>query len=157
MRTKLPIAIVIALLAGVGIVVQQATTGGATQPKLGLPRISGAFNPSVTQATINQTICVSGWTRTVRPSVTYTNALKKMQITAYGYKDTNMHDYEEDHFIPLELGGSPSSPQNLWPEPHTTSRASDILENRLRVEVCFGTITLKKGQTAIADWKHTHG
>ena len=34
------------------------------------------------------------------------------------YADTNpISDYEEDHLIPLELGGSPTSPLNLWPEP----------------------------------------
>jgi hypothetical protein len=28
----------------------------------------GALNPAVTQATISQTICMRGWTRTVRPA-----------------------------------------------------------------------------------------
>jgi hypothetical protein len=27
-------------------------------------------------------------------------------------------DFEEDHFIPLAVGGSPRSPKNLWPEPY---------------------------------------
>jgi len=26
-------------------------------------------------------------------------------------------NYEEDHFIPLEVGGNPEDPGNLWPEP----------------------------------------
>ncbi|WP_218177799.1 hypothetical protein [Amycolatopsis australiensis] len=49
-------------------------------------------NPDVTQATIGSTIYVSGWTATIRPSSTYTNALKKQHIIDYGYTDTSMSD-----------------------------------------------------------------
>jgi len=45
------------------------------------------------------------WTLRVRPPTSYTNALKVKQIADYGYSDTSTADYEEDHFIPLELGG----------------------------------------------------
>ena len=44
----------------------------------------GVLNPDVTQANIGSTICVRGWTRTVRPPVDYTNALKLKQMRAYG-------------------------------------------------------------------------
>jgi hypothetical protein len=77
----------------------------------------GAADPRVTQDNLQTTICVSGYTTRVRPSTSYTNALKRTQITEYGYTDTNLADYEEDHLIPLELGGHPSDPRNLWPEP----------------------------------------
>src|SRR4051794_32216428 len=43
----------------------------------------GATNPDVTQGTIDATICVSGWTSTVRPPTSYTNPLKVRQIVAY--------------------------------------------------------------------------
>ena len=33
----------------------------------------GVLNPAVTQATIRSTICGRGWTRTIRPPVSYTN------------------------------------------------------------------------------------
>lgn len=75
----------------------------------------GATYSVVTQSTINSTICVSGWTSTVRPPTSYTNPLKVTQIAQYGYSDTSTADYEEDHLIPLELGGSPTSALNLWP------------------------------------------
>ena len=39
-------------------------------------RTPGVLNRDVTQENIKQTICVPGWTRTVRPAVEYTNALK---------------------------------------------------------------------------------
>ena len=119
----------------------------------------GVLNPDVTQDTIDSTICVSGWTATVRPPSSYTTALKKQQIVEYGYSDTNLSDYEEDHFIPLELGGAPRDPQNLWPEPHYvtngsgTSYTKDGVENKLKTAVCNGTVQLADAQNAIAtDW-----
>ena len=73
----------------------------------------GATNPDVTQANIHQTICVSGWTATVCPPVSYTNNLKKEGIKEYGYSDPKLKDYEEDHFIPLESAG-PQKTQRIY-------------------------------------------
>jgi hypothetical protein len=121
----------------------------------------GATNPNVTQANIQETICKSGWTATIRPPVTYTNNLKTEGITAYGYSDPKMKDYEEDHFIPLEVGGNPTDPNNLWPEPYDTkvggktigAHQKDKVEDFLRKQVCDGTITLKDAQEQVAgDW-----
>jgi hypothetical protein len=55
----------------------------------------------VTQSSVGQTICVSGWTTTVRPSSGYTTALKERQLaTDYAYRgDTATGDYEEDHLL----------------------------------------------------------
>jgi hypothetical protein len=36
----------------------------------------GMLNPDVTQANIRSTICRHGWTDTIRPPTSYTNALK---------------------------------------------------------------------------------
>jgi hypothetical protein len=114
----------------------------------------GVTNPDVSQATIDQTICVSGWTATVRPPTSYTNPLKEQGIADYGYTDTSMSDYEEDHFIPLELGGSPRDPGNLWPEPHAGSPnaySKDSVENRLKKAVCDGEATLVAAQDALVN------
>jgi hypothetical protein len=109
----------------------------------------GETNPAVTQATIDSTICVSGWTSTIRPPADYTENLKRQQMAAYG--DTNpISDYEEDHLIPLELGGSPTSPQNLWPELGTTPNPKDAVEDAANAAVCDGSITLAAAQQAIA-------
>jgi len=81
--------------------------------------IPGAVNPAVTQKTIGETICIPGWTRIVRPAVGYTEELKRQQMAAFGYHDRRLSHYEEDHLIPLGLGGAPSDPRNLWPEPRT--------------------------------------
>src|SRR5262245_21264224 len=77
----------------------------------------GALNPDVTQANINETICMRGWTKTIRPPVDYTNALKLTQMRDYGLSGSP-RDYQEDHLISLELGGDPRDPRNLWPEPY---------------------------------------
>ena len=113
----------------------------------------GVTNPDVTQDNIDQTICVSGFTKTIRPPVSYTNNLKREQIHAYGFLDTNMKDYEEDHLISLELGGSPNDPKNLWPEPHGSPNEKDLVENYLNEQVCERKITLEEAQKEIStDW-----
>jgi hypothetical protein len=112
-----------------------------------------ALNPSVTQATIGTTICVSGWTATIRPPSSYTSALKGQQIAAEHLADTNPGDYEEDHRVPLELGGAPSDPFNLAPELHPGSFAKDSAENAAKADVCAGRATLHAEQIAfVATW-----
>lgn len=48
-------------------------------------RTPGAINPDVTQTNIYETICVRGWTRTVRPPEDYTYQLKREQLRKWGY------------------------------------------------------------------------
>lgn len=116
----------------------------------------GSVDPNVTQGNIQQTICVSGYTATVRPPTSYTEPLKIQQIAAYGYADTNVADYEEDHFIPLEIGGNPTDPANLWPEPYAEpygARTTDKVENYLHEQVCSGAMALADAQAAVqTDW-----
>jgi hypothetical protein len=116
----------------------------------------GAAYAKVTQKNIGRTICTSGWTATVRPPESYTERLKREQIAQYGYRDKSLGDYEEDHLIPLELGGSPRSVRNLWPE-YDAGRIpnpKDKVENALRTAVCDGHARLLPAQRAIArDWK----
>lgn len=112
----------------------------------------GVVNPDVTQANISQTICVQGYTKTIRPSVEYTDKLKQEQMTAYGFTDS-IRSHEEDHLISLELGGSPSDPKNLWPEPHASPNAKDKVEDFLHSAVCDGRISLQDAQHRITtDW-----
>ena len=118
-------------------------------------RTPGAVNPAVTASTIHATICLTGYTKTIRPSSTYTTALKRTQLASgYSYHgDLSTSDYEEDHLISLELGGSPSSVKNLWPEPYTATqgaRVKDKVENRLHDLVCSGRLSLHAAQQAIA-------
>jgi hypothetical protein len=124
----------------------------------GLPDFSitpGAVDGNITQDNINDTICVSGYTATIRPSTTYTNNIKRQLIVRYGYNDTNMSSYELDHMIPLSIGGCPDCVENLWPEPwegEFGAHAKDVLENRLHRAVCNGSITLAEAQRQIMNW-----
>jgi hypothetical protein len=117
----------------------------------------GVADAGVTQENIHTTICVSGYSAGVRPPSSYTDMLKVEQISEYGYADTNPADYEEDHLIPLELGGHPTDPKNLWPEPRSgpyPAARKDGLENALHAAVCDGAMTLAAAQKAIAgNWE----
>ena len=121
------------------------------------PKITpGRLNPRVRQSTIKKTICERGWTKTIRPPVSYTNALKIQQMVLYE-ETGSPSEYEEDHFIPLELGGAPRNPESLWPEPHSQSKLSDPLETQLKRKVCKHLMTLKKARAAIRLFKNTQG
>jgi hypothetical protein len=115
----------------------------------------GSISPAVTQANINSTICVSGYTATVRPPSNITSAEKIGSAAAYGYTGS-FSTGEYDHLVPLELGGDPNDPANLWVEPNDRAGATsvyntkDTLENRLRVMVCAGQLALATAQQAIA-------
>jgi hypothetical protein len=119
-------------------------------------RTPGVLNPDVTQATIGSTICRHGWTRTIRPPVEYTNALKEKQMRAYGETGT-ASAYQEDHLISLELGGDPNDPRNLWPEPYPRAAAVDQIENELNALVCGGSLSLAEAQARESALKHNQG
>jgi hypothetical protein len=119
----------------------------------------GAVSPSVTQATIGSTICLRGWTSTVRPPVSVSEPEKLASMRAYG-DGGSASAYEYDHLVPLELGGAVNDPRNLWPEPDYpgVSRSfylnpKDKLERALNRLVCAGTMSLARAQRLIAaDW-----
>ena len=100
-----------------------------------------------------QDLCVPGYTKKVR------NVPAEMKREVYREYDITSHgpgDYEVDHLIPLELGGS-NSIKNLWPESHRTSpwnaQVKDRLEGKLHELVCSGRLDLKIAQQAIvANW-----
>jgi hypothetical protein len=148
-------------LAVAGILVGLLLVWRGTRP--GAPRIvaspvltPGVVNPDVTQATIGQTVCVSGWTRTVRPPVAYTNNLKLEQMREYD-EQGEPSAYQEDHLISLELGGNPTDPRNLWPEPYPRASDVDRIENQLNAEVCSGKLTLAEAQRKESELKHRSG
>jgi hypothetical protein len=123
-------------------------------------RTPGATDPDITPDNVQENICNPNWsTRSIRPPVNYTNRLKVDQIREYAEADTNPKDYEEDHLIPLELGGNLNDPRNLWPEPYSTSipdggaHFKDKVESYLHKQVCDGELSLDQAQQEIAsDW-----
>jgi hypothetical protein len=116
----------------------------------------GVLNPDVTQTTIRGTICTPGWTRTVRPPVSYTNDLKEKGLLQYRLRGP-LSAFQEDHLISLELGGNPTDPRNLWPEPYPRASAVDKIENELNHLICSGAISLAEGQRRESALKHADG
>lgn len=114
----------------------------------------GALNPDVTQATIGTTICQSGYTASIRPPETITEPEKTASALAYGYTGS-FSTAEYDHLVPLELGGDPNDPANLWIEPNdihgsrSTFNSKDVLEDKLNTLVCSGKLSLAVAQHAI--------
>lgn len=114
----------------------------------------GVVNPNVTQANIKTTICTPGWTKTVRPPAAYTNLLKTSQLRVYGETGAPA-DYKEDHLIPLEAGGNPTDPKNLFPQPNTDAAVKDRDENTAHADVCSGRKSLVAAQQwIVAKWTH---
>jgi hypothetical protein len=108
----------------------------------------GALNPQVTQSTIGSTICRSGWTAIVRPPESVTEPEKFASMSAYGDAG-GAHNYEYDHFVPLELGGATNDRRNLWPEPGASPNPKDRVEDQLNHAVCDGEMTLAQAQREI--------
>ena len=118
----------------------------------------GKVDERVTQENLNQTICSftkPSWSKSNRPPSNYTSNLKRIQIAQYGYSETSPSYYEEDHLIPISIGGAPHSPENLWPQPRNTitewsAEKKDALEFALFKAVCKGDVKLVDAQQDIA-------
>jgi hypothetical protein len=145
------VAIVLAL-----ILLWQGRTRHAPAVLASWERTPGVLNPDVRQKTIGQTICVTGWTRTIRPPTSYTSALKVEQMREYGLVG-DQADYQEDHLISLELGGHPTDRRNLWPEPLPRAERVDRIENELNAKVCSGELSLAEAQRRESELKHRSG
>lgn len=115
-----------------------------------------ALNPDVGQDNVSRTICVSGYTKTIRPSTSYTNGVKDKMLRQAGIDLSERSAYELDHIVPLALGGHPRSLDNLmlqpWEGPNGAKK-KDRLEVKLQCMVCSGQLELAKAQRAIySDW-----
>lgn len=116
----------------------------------------GETDPRVTQADVHETICTASYTSLAQPSAQYTDRLKVRQIGRYGYADTDPASYAEDNFVPIELGGDPDAPSNLWPQPYAPAPGANEknrVEMYLHDQVCSGAMSLAQAQQAILnDW-----
>jgi hypothetical protein len=105
----------------------------------------GAIFPNATQ----QDICRSGYSRSVR-NVPVSE--KDQAYAEYGIYHHSTGQYEVDHLVSLELGGS-NDIANLWPEaasPKPGFHEKDKVENYLHDQVCSGAMSLQEAQTEIA-------
>ena len=128
------------------LVVAQVALAQQPTPILPDPKLT----PGDTFEVTVQDLCVRGYTKKVR---NVPAAMKREVYEEYGITSHGSGDYEVDHLIPLELGGS-NSIKNLWPESHRTSpwnaQVKDRLEGKLHELVCSGQLDLKTAQQAIA-------
>jgi hypothetical protein len=116
----------------------------------------GAINSAISQEQYGTLCHTKNWTRPYRPPVSFTNSLMKLQMGKYGYPLADIHDYEEDHLVPLCLAGAPQDPANLWPQPlfgEWSAVPKDALEAKLCRLACAGKVPLEQAQREIAtDW-----
>jgi hypothetical protein len=123
-----------------------------------MPPPTAVLNQDVSQATLSETICTPGYTRSVRPSSSYTNGIKKRLMRVDGLDfDTDKSQFELDHVVPLALGGHPRNINNLvlqkW-EGSNGAKRKDRLEVKLQCLVCARRVTLAEVQDAIwTDWE----
>ena len=158
-RRALAALAVLALVAVGAVLLLQRGAGGRESRswlRASWTLTPGITNPDVTQATIHSTVCITGWTKTIRPPVDYTNRLKREQMAAWQLPGTPA-DYQEDHLISLGIGGHPTDPRNLWPEPRPHAERVDVIERDLRLAVCAGKLTLAAAQKQEVELKHESG
>jgi hypothetical protein len=125
------------------------TTGCVAQNALPDPACTpGAIFPEATK----DKICVPGYSSEVR---NVPQSEKNQAYEEYGIQTHTTGQYEVDHLISLELGGS-NDIANLWPEaaePRPGFHEKDKVENYLHKQVCDGSMSLQDAQYQIAhDW-----
>lgn len=126
--------------------VQTKTSG--CQAQGGLPDSGctpGAIFPNATK----DQICQSGYASSVRNVPT---SEKDAVYAEYGITSHYSGEYEVDHLVSLELGGS-NDIANLWPEaasPTPGFHQKDQVENYLHDQVCSGAVSLQQAQIEIA-------
>ena len=105
----------------------------------------GDILPNVTK----QQVCTAGYAGSVR---NVPQSEKDQVYAEYGITHHVSGEYEVDHLVSLELGGS-NDISNLWPEaasPTPGFHQKDKVENYLNSQVCSGAITLQQAQIEIA-------
>ncbi len=108
-----------------------------------------ACSPGAVLTTDIPTICTVGYTKTVRDVST---ATRKKVFKEYGIAWSEHSNYEVDHIISLEIGGS-NDISNLFPESYTIkngARVKDVFENYLHRQVCNGSMTVQEAQKEIS-------
>ena len=92
--------------------------------------------PATTLPVTKADVCTPGYTKKVRD---VPQAVKEQAYQNYGITHRAKGEYEVDHLISLEIGGS-NSIKNLWPQSYKTqpwnAHVKDKLENELHRLIC---------------------
>jgi hypothetical protein len=119
----------------------------------------GAIDPAISQANIDDTICLPGYARSARPSYAITGPLKRRMMDAQ-HPGEAMADYELDHLIPISIGGAPLDKRDLWLQPRQgQANAGDknVLAYVLWRLVCTHQVPLQTAQHDIShDWTRAY-
>jgi hypothetical protein len=94
-------------------------------------------------------ICTPGYSTSVR---NVSESEREAVYAEYGIFSRTAGEYEVDHFVPLELGGS-NDISNLFPEaasPKPGFHEKDEVANYLHEQMCSGAVTLSEAQREIA-------
>ncbi|CAM2157682.1 hypothetical protein ABLT15_35130 [Paraburkholderia tropica] len=142
-----------------GLVLAAAAGGllGSAPARAQDPRLLDA---RVTQDSVSDTICRTGYADSVAPPFDQAMALKARLLTARGIDAEDGVTYALDRRVPILLGGSPDASANFDLLPwggHAGERRKSLLTVRLKRCVCAGRITLSEAQAAIAgNWSHQY-
>jgi hypothetical protein len=123
------------------------------------------LTPGVVLITDRNAICQPGYAKRARA---VSESVKRDVFARYGIVVRRSGEYEVDHLVSLELGGSNTSDprssdylKNLFPEPYNLvidgrqmgAREKDRAEDATHRAVCKGEISLREAQKQIAvDW-----
>ena len=120
---------------------------------LALSASAQAVDPAITQQNIQNTICIPGYSESVRPPLVVSNRIKYQLLRGHGLLRSDAPLYELDHIIPISLGGAPLDVFNmqiqLWEGPRGAHR-KDILEAEYHWQVCNLQMTLSAAQLYFA-------
>jgi hypothetical protein len=93
-------------------------------------------------------LCKPGYSKLMRHTTT---ATKKHVCAVYHKRNCPGPKWELDHLISLEIGGADTE-LNLFPQPIEEARKKDVIENRLKREVCSGKTKLPAAQKRVQEW-----
>jgi hypothetical protein len=107
-------------------------------------------NPALTPGQVSSTLRKSDICQGIEEK---RNQHRDKVLKRYGISQSEAKKYWIDHLVSLELGGT-SDISNLWPQLKEEEKVKDKLENRLKQNLCGGSLTLEQAQSlVIQDWR----
>ena len=144
----------LALLAWAPLPLLLGACAAFVPPKAGIP--AELLNPAVTPETVQQTVCVPAYARSITPPETAMQQQVLNLARGAGLDVGLVPTYVLDRKLPVVLGGHPTHEANLQlieAGGESGARRKQALERRLMLKVCRGEMGLREAQAAIyPDW-----